>query len=111
MWLEIMKPIALLLCLLSLYAVFHTMFLTPAITLEQRILHALELLAISAAISLTGGVIFSRPVSASSNQSPLFTTLPVQLFCWSTAVMLVLFTISWYLENYGVFYRDAHPWR
>jgi hypothetical protein len=29
------------------------------------------------------------------------------MFCWAASIMIVLFTVSWYLENYCVFYRDV----
>jgi hypothetical protein len=33
-------------------------------------------------------------------------TLPVQMFCWASSLMLVLFLVSEYLESSCVFYRD-----
>jgi hypothetical protein len=106
---EIAKPVALVSCILSLYAVFHTAFLVPSIDLQQRICDAIALLALAAGISLIGGVIFSAATQAPRTGSPRLTaTLPVRLFCWASGGMLVLFILAWYLETYVVFYRDVH---
>jgi hypothetical protein len=104
MLLEIAKPIALLLCILSLYAVFHTAFLVPGTNLQQKISDSLQLLALAAGISLVSGMIFceSAPESCGAR---LTATLPFQVFCWAAGSMLVLFIASWYLETYCVFYR------
>ena len=100
---EIAKPIALLLCLLSLCAVFHTAFLIPANDLRQTIWSSLELLSLAAGISLVSGLIFRD--SAESRE--LMTTLPIQVFCWAAGTMLLLFLCCWYLESHCIFYRDV----
>lgn len=83
MLLELAKPVALLLCLLSLFAVFHTLFLSiedphlilvPHKAFDDRILDSLLLLALSAAISLMGGIIFRE--AEPYPPPPLATTLP-----------------------------------
>ena len=108
MWLEIAKPIALMLCMVSLYAVFHTAFLIPASDVFQRIWDSLPLLALSAGISLIGGAIFYETTPEPSAEKRRFSaTLPIRVFCWTTAAMLVFFIASWYLENYYTFYRDV----
>ena len=56
MLLEIAKPVALLLCILSLYGVFYTAFLVQPSDLEQRIWNSLELLSIAAGICLVSGL-------------------------------------------------------
>jgi hypothetical protein len=38
---------------------------------------------------------------------PLSGTLPMQIFIWGTGIMVGLFVVSWYLENYCIFYRDV----
>lgn len=114
--LEIAKPLALLLCLLSLYALFHTAFLVPGSLyllvpgpgLHDRILDSLLLLAISAAICLTSGMIFRE--AEPTPQPSLLSTLPLQVFYWAASTMLLLFLASWYLETYCIFYRDTRWW-
>jgi len=104
MLLEAAKPIALLLCLISLCAVFYTAFLAPASDLEQRALDAVVLLSLAAGICLSSGLIFRE---STTENDPLARTLPVQMFCWAVCTMLVLFLASWYLETHCIFYRDV----
>jgi hypothetical protein len=110
MWMEIAKPIALMLCMVSLFGVFHTAFLVPAADMQQRISTGLERLALAAAISLISGVIFREPASGASSgngNSHVFATLPMRVFLWTTAAMLIFFVVSWYLESHCIFYRDV----
>ncbi len=108
MLVEVAKPVTLVFCILSLYAVFHTAFLVPASDTHQRICDSLILLALAATISLIGGLIFQDAKQEQlSGRKGFSTTLPVQLFCWGSGTMLVLFTVSWYLENHCIFYRDV----
>jgi hypothetical protein len=107
MFVDIARLLALVFCMLSLCAVFHTAFLVPASDLEQRIGDSLSLLALAAAISLVGGLVFRDAIpEPHPANSRLTATLPVQLFCWASSIMFVLFIVSWYLESHCVFYRD-----
>jgi hypothetical protein len=90
MLLELAKPVALVLCLLSLYAVFHTLFfsiedphliLQPHQAFVDRILDSVLLLA---------------------------TTLPMQIFYWATGIMLVLFFLARFLETHYIFSPIVH---
>lgn len=108
MLLELARPVALLLCILSLYAVFHTAFLVPATGLEQTIWNSLQLLAVAAGISLVSGLIFLEPPSDAEiapmpgqrlNGTRLVATLPMQLFCWTTIAIVALFLAAWYLGS------------
>ena len=111
MLVEVAKPVTLIFCILSLFALFHTAFLIPASDLHQRIYDSLELLALAAGISLISGLIFREaPRGPHSGNDRLTSTLPVQMFCWAASVMLILFVVSWYLENHCVFYRDIRIW-
>jgi hypothetical protein len=47
------------------------------------------------------------PSGLHSSSNRLTSTLPVQMFCWASSAMLVLFILSWYLETYCIFYRDV----
>lgn len=108
--LELAKPVALLLSLLSLYAVFHTLFfsmedphllLQPHQAFRDRIIDSLLLLTLSAGICLLGGFIFRE---AEPYPHPSLTaTLPLQLFCWATGIMLVLFILAWFFETHYIF--------
>jgi cation transport ATPase len=105
MLLEVAKPIALILCMLSLCAVFYTAFMAPAINLEQKTWDSLVLLSLAAGICLSSGLIFSE--SGKNGNARLTATLPVQMFFWATCWMLVLFVVSWYLETHCIFYKDV----
>jgi len=112
---EFAKLAALLLCLLSVYLVFNSLFfsiedpqlfLQPRHTFVDRILGSLFLLGVSAAISLVGGVIF-REAEPPPHPS-LAKTLPLLIFSWSTSVMTVLFFLAWFLETHYVFSPRVH---
>ena len=105
MVLEIVKPVALLLCMVSLCAVFYTAFLVPASDLEQKSWDSVMLLSFAAGICLTSGMIFRE--SSQTVPAPLLRTLPVQMFCWAACIMLLLFLASWYLETYCIFFKDV----
>ncbi|HEX3966705.1 MAG TPA: hypothetical protein VHW70_01950 [Edaphobacter sp.] len=113
--LEFAKLAALLLCLLSVYAVFHSLFfsiedpqlfLQPHHTFVDRILGSLFLLGISAAISFVGGVIF-REAEPPPHPS-LAKTLPLLIFSWSTSIMTLFFFLAWFLETHYVFSPSVH---
>ncbi|HXC95921.1 MAG TPA: hypothetical protein VNU92_09465 [Edaphobacter sp.] len=115
MVLEIAKPVALLLCLLSLYAVFHTLFLTmedphlllqPHRAFDDRIFDSLLLLILSAAISTLGGLIFRE--AEPHPRTPLATTLPLLIFYWGTGIMTALFFLAWFLETHYIFSPKVH---
>jgi hypothetical protein len=107
MFAEIAKPVTLVFCILSLYGVFDAAFLAVSIDVHQKIYESLIRLALAAAISLISGMIFRDATPEPHvGDARLSATLPVQLFCWTSGVMLVLFIVSWYLETYCIFYRD-----
>ncbi len=110
MVLDIAKPVALLMAILSLYSVFHAAFLIPATSFQERIDHALIRLAFAVAICTLGALLFreSDPPRRARPKS-LFAMLPMQLLCWATGAMLLLFAASWYLETYYIPYRDFRP--
>ncbi|MEO6806603.1 MAG: hypothetical protein ABI286_07930 [Edaphobacter sp.] len=114
MLLELAKPVALILCLLSLFALFHTLFfaiedphllLQPHQAFVDRILDTLLLLALSAGISILGGFIFRE---AEPHHQSLSATLPLQLFYWATSIMLVLFFLALFLETHYIFSPRVH---
>jgi hypothetical protein len=108
MLIEVGKPVTLILCILSLYALFHAAFLIPASDLDQRIYESLRFLALAASISVASALIFRRAAQASCpRRARLTAMLPAQMFFWASGVMLILFLLSLYLESYCVFYRDV----
>jgi hypothetical protein len=112
---EFAKLAALLLCMLSLYAIFRTLFLSvenprPILQSPQvftsRALSALRLISLSAAISFLGAIIF-REAEPDPHPS-LASTLPLQVFSWATSIMVVLFFLAWFLETHYVFSPSVH---
>jgi hypothetical protein len=115
MLLELAKPVALLLCLLSLYGLFHTLFFSPVDphlllqpnqALRDRIIDSVLLLALSGGISVLGGLIFRE--AEPHPQPRLAATLPLQLFYWAISIMIVLFFLSWFLETHYIFSPSIH---
>src|ERR1700760_4069091 len=115
MLLELAKPVALVLCLLSLYAVFHTLFfaiedphllLQPHKAFDDRIIDSILLLALSAGISLIGGLIFRE--AEHHPQPSLATTLPLLIFYWAAGAMLLLFLLAFFLETHYTFSPSIH---
>jgi hypothetical protein len=113
--LEFAKLASLLLCMLSLYAIFRTLFLSiedpqpifqPPQVFANRVRDALLLISLSAAISLLGGIIF-REAEPDPHPS-LASTLPLQVFYWATSIMIVLFFLAWFLETHYIFSPIKH---
>lgn len=105
MLLDVAKPVAVLLCVLSLCAVFYSAFLIPASGLEQRSWDSVILLSLAAGICLSSGMLFRE--SADDGSESLLHTLPIQMFCWAVFLMAILFLASWYLETHYIFYKDV----
>src|SRR6185437_15490202 len=100
MLVEAAKPMALLLCLLSLCAVFSTAFLLPASGLEQRIWNSTLLLSLAGGICFASGMLFRE--TGAEGDEPVMQTLPVRVFCWAACWMVILFLASWWLETYCI---------
>ena len=114
MVLELVRPIALLSCILSLLGVFHAAFLDPAADVEQRMLGSFGPLLLAAAMALAAGLVFlpARHSSLGARRhnvglASLVATFPMKVFCWTMAGMAALFAVSWYLEAYCIFYRNV----
>jgi hypothetical protein len=118
--LELAKPVTLLCSMLSLLAVFHTAFLGLERDYLQRMYDSLGMLLLAAAFALVGGLVFLQDGHESSVRLRkvlrvnhrrglgITDTFPVQVFCWTTGIMTVLFVLSWYLETHCIFYRDIY---
>jgi hypothetical protein len=102
---ELARPVALVFCILSLYAVFQAAFFEPASDVSYRFRESLAMLGLAGTVCLLSGWVF-RDAKHSSHRG-LAKTLPVQLFCWGSTGMAVLFLMAWYLETYSVFETHA----
>lgn len=106
MSLELIKPVALALCLISLCAVFQVVFLTTDLDVEQMGWQAVMLLSLAAGIAISSGMLFLP--DGARGFSGCLRTLPVQIFCWAVGTMLVMFVAARYLETHCIFLKDAH---
>lgn len=102
---ELIKPVALALCLLSLCAVFQVVFLAPDVDPEQMGWNALVLLSLAAGIAISSGMIFLP--EGERGFSGCLRTLPVQIFCWGVGTMVVMFVAARYLETHCILLRDV----
>jgi hypothetical protein len=108
MFIEIAKPVTVIFCILSLYAVFYAAFLDPANDLDQRIYESPGLLALAAGVSVASALVFREAMQEPyAGNARLTATLPVQMFGWASGAMFVLFVVSLYLESHCIFYRDV----
>jgi len=103
--LELIKPVALALCLLSIWAVFQVVFFSPELELEDMGWRAVVLLAMAAGIAVSSGMIF-LPEGARGLGNCL-RTLPVQLFCWGVGVIAVMFVAARYCEAHCIIVKNA----
>jgi hypothetical protein len=104
---EIAKPVTLVSCILSLFAVFYSAFLDFSLDFRGKIYSSLGWLVVAAAISLLSGWVFREAANTRSAHTSIAFTLPVKMFFWASSAMLFLFLISWYLQANCIFYRDV----
>jgi hypothetical protein len=101
MLLELSRALSFLLCILSLYWAMISAFFVPGSGFEERLTLACFRLGIAAAVCFFSGLLFSLPTSVRRRRyQPLTSTLPVQLFLWTAAAILLLFLGSWYFATY-----------
>jgi hypothetical protein len=100
---ELAKAVALILTILSIYALLGSAFFTPASPWQHRLVAALETLLMTGCICFASGLLFSLTSGPALGHDSLrlSRTLPVQLFFWSLGATVLMFLLSRYLE---VFY-------
>jgi hypothetical protein len=100
---ELAKVVALVLTILSIYALLGSVFFVPGSSWQQRVLTSIETLAMTACVCFASGLLFSITAESVKGQEgpPVTRTLPVQLFFWSLGGVVLMFLLSRYLE---VFY-------
>ena len=109
MFLELARPVAVICCLLSLLAVFHTAFLGGEAEFAERLVNSLGVVLLAAGVAMLGGLAFQRRDGkrVSAGAVRLIETFPVRVFCWTTGIMAVLFVTAWYLETHCIFFKDV----
>lgn len=100
MFRELAKAVALILSIVSLYALLGSAFFepVPGSPWQQRLVQSVETLAMSGCVCFASGLLFSITTSP---EPPVTRTLPVQLFWWTLGGTVLMFLLSRYLE---VFY-------
>jgi len=105
--LELVRPVGLLACMVSLLAVMHAAFFGSETDFRQRIFDALAMLVIAAGVSLLSGMTFAGLAEENHGPLRLIETFPMRLFCWGMVLMVVLFVLVWYLNTHLILYRDV----
>ena len=103
MFRELAKAVALILTIMSIYALLGSVFFVPGSPWQHRLLTSIETLAMTGCVCFASGLLFSltsQPVDG-QEEPPVTRTLPVQLFFWSLGGVVLMFLLSRYLE---VFY-------
>jgi hypothetical protein len=100
--LELGKAGCFLAWIACLYEAAIHAFFVPGTRWEQRLVLASFRLAWAAYVCFMSGLVFKIPVRSNPDRNlPLTATLPVRLFFWSAAGIVVLFATSWYLADLG----------
>jgi hypothetical protein len=103
MLLELGKLVSLLLSILSLDALLASAFFVPGSPWDERLLNSLTRIVLAACVCFASGLLFNRQPHEGTEAGPeILRTLPVRLFFWAVAGMALLFSLSWYLEEYYV---------
>lgn len=104
MFRELAKVVALILTILSIYALLVSVFFVPGSPWQQRLLTSIETLAMTGCVCFASGLLFSITSQSVNGQGELRVTrtLPVQLFFWSLGGVVLMFLLSRYLEVYYV---------
>ena len=99
MLLDLAKALSFFLSILSLYPVVLSAFFVPGSQLEDRLVLALEWIALAGCICFLSGILFSQPWRAGAETGEqLLHELPVKMYLWTVLAVTILFVLSWYLE-------------
>jgi len=101
---ELAKVAALILTILSIYALLVSAFFVPGSPWQQRLLTSVETLAMTGCVCFASGLLFQLTSQSAKSQEwpPVTRTLPVQLFFWSVGATVLMFLLSRYLEVYYI---------
>lgn len=97
---DIAKALSFFLSILSLCPVVLSAFFVPGTQLEDRLVLALEKIALAGCVCCLSGILFAQPWRAKQETSArLLETLPVKMYLWTVLAVTILFALSWYLEE------------
>ncbi len=109
MLLELARPAALLASMMSLLAVMHTAFFGSETDFHQRIYDSLGMLLLAAGFALFAGILFERNGESTPDAGPvaaIFRTFPMQVFCWTTGLIVALFLLARWIEANCIFSKE-----
>jgi hypothetical protein len=99
MLLDLAKAVSFLLSILSLCPMVQSAFFVPGSQLEDRLVLALEWVALAGCICFLSGILFSQPWRAEAETGDhLLHELPVKMYLWTVLAVAILFILSWFLE-------------
>ena len=102
MFLDIGRALSFFLSILSLYGVLEGAFFVPGSDWLERLNLSLLRIAIAACVCFASGMLFALPSAKyESSDAPLTSTLPVQLFFWTMAGVVIF---SWFRRISEVYY-------
>jgi hypothetical protein len=101
---ELAKAVALILSIVSIYALLGSAFFVPGSPWQQRLFTSVETLAMTGCVCFASGLLFNLTTRSVNGQEepPVTRTLPVQLFFWSLGGVVLMFLLSRYLEVFYV---------
>lgn len=107
---EVGRLVALILCVISLYALLGSAFFILGSHWQIRLERSITTLGIATCVCFASGILFTLREST-ARQPSLHRTLPVQLYYWGVGATVLLFLLSLYLEIYYVPYLYKNqPW-
>jgi len=107
---DIAKALSFFLSILSLCPVVISAFFVPGSRLEDRLVLALEKIALAGCVCFLSGILFLRPWRTDEPSGRhLLDTLPVRMYLWTVLGVSVLFVLSWYFEDYAPWFWSNQP--
>lgn len=104
MVLELGKFVSLGASILSLFALLGSAFFVPGSGWEDRLIGSLARILLAGCVCFASGILFREDMirRAPGSHPALTSMLPVRLFFWSLALMLVFFLLGWFLDTWYV---------
>jgi cation transport ATPase len=102
---DLAKLAALVLTILSIYALLGSVFFIPGTTWQLRLESSIQTLVMTGCVCFASGLLFRLTTHP---EPAVIRTLPVRLFFWSLGGVVLMFLLSRYLEVYYIPYDLKH---
>jgi len=102
MLLELGRAVSFLMSILSLYWAMLSAFFIPGSHWQERLALFAARIALAGCVCFLSALLFStrsQSPRSTADASPI-STLPMRLYLWSASAMIILFAVSWFLEEY-----------